>query len=164
MRNMERLAAMEFQSTLPARGATTGIVAYLLRQVRFQSTLPARGATGNMRYHLLGQENFNPRSPRGERPMPSMAHLILSAFQSTLPARGATVQLLAEKRLESVFQSTLPARGATAKSPWAFWVWANFNPRSPRGERPGICTCRRSLYYFNPRSPRGERPAAGICL
>ena len=82
---------VEFQSTLPARGAT--LMAFDIETTRlisihaprtgsdhgggvllvsleiFQSTLPARGATcqrGIMR--LVKQGNFNPRSPHGERP------------------------------------------------------------------------------------------------
>ena len=33
----------------------------------------------------------------------------------------------------------------------------NFNPRSPRGERPRLRTCVSGRGHFNPRSPRGER-------
>ena len=80
--------AQEFQSTLPARGATliptlhtpavkisihaprTGSDVFVLSQLRrlriFQSTLPARGATKtSAKDERLG--NFNPRSPHGER-------------------------------------------------------------------------------------------------
>ena len=60
-------SAMPFQSTLPARGATLGVVNKNLSEKLFQSTLPARGAT------LLDL-----RVP------------ICDIFQSTLPARGAT--------------------------------------------------------------------------
>ena len=34
--------------------------------------------------------DFNPRSPRGERPTDGWALLVEHPFQSTLPARGAT--------------------------------------------------------------------------
>ena len=34
----------------------------------------------------------------------------------------------------------------------------NFNPRSPRGERPLQINSTASCSHFNPRSPRGERP------
>ena len=33
----------------------------------------------------------------------------------------------------------------------------NFNPRSPRGERPERSSRTASVLDFNPRSPRGER-------
>ena len=56
----------EFQSTLPARGATRHL---LLDSgaLKFQSTLPARGATRAAATRRANQRNFNPRSPHGER-------------------------------------------------------------------------------------------------
>ena len=74
------------------------------------------------------------------------------------PRTGSDSQRLCARRLQSVFQPTLPARGATSPSIRSLSQFANFNPRSPHGERHGggcraIC-CR----YFNPRSPHGERP------
>ena len=56
---------MEFQSTLPARGATQVAKNEVARN-EFQSTLPARGATGG-----------------------GVLLVSLEIFQSTLPARGA---------------------------------------------------------------------------
>ena len=35
----------------------------------------------------------------------------------------------------------------------------DFNPRSPRGERPNVRVFEKSGMHFNPRSPRGERQA-----
>ena len=58
-----------FQSTLPARGATFGILRCVADLKSFQSTLPARGATA-------GAGIFQPAR----------------IFQSTLPARGATAR------------------------------------------------------------------------
>ena len=61
------------------------------------------------------------------------------------------------------FQSTLPSRGATRPFPTTGNVFENFNPRSPRGERPGRpALSLRSRGHFNPRSPRGERLA--VCF
>ncbi len=77
-----------FQSTLPARGATTPQEVTLTSKT-FQSTLPARGATADKRCNQLRKR-----------------------FQSTLPARGATVSAVYNFLYEK-FQSTLPARGAT---------------------------------------------------
>ena len=129
----------EFQSTLPAWGATfcqpiyeawltisihaprVGSDRRLLlptRRCAFQSTLPAGGATS--RQELMRKpKNFNPRSPRGERHRSPILH--------------------AGSR--------------------------NFNPRSPRGERPRTPDdTRRRRSDFNPRSPRGERrvPLPGL--
>ena len=77
----------------------------------FQSTLPARGATC--------QKGCNKND---------------ATFQSTLPARGATTVrrfFCATTR----FQSTLPARGATVDCAGEAGRTADFNPRSPHGER-----------------------------
>ena len=56
----------EFQSTLPARGATP-LKAALVQGETFQSTLPARGATTMRRIRRCWKPYFNPRSPHGER-------------------------------------------------------------------------------------------------
>ena len=99
-------------------------------------------------------------------------------FQSTLPARGATY-FCDHLRAPFPFQSTLPARGATlAGKPFAYYELIsihapregsdllregrtnkerNFNPRSPRGERPRWSRKTAGSSHFNPRSPRGER-------
>ena len=65
--NLDILTVSAFQSTLPARGATTTRRA-ILSLKRFQSTLPARGATTWDR----------------------IKDVVEKLFQSTLPARGAT--------------------------------------------------------------------------
>ena len=62
------------------------------------------------------------------------------AFQSTLPARGATWTTLSISPRRR-FQSTLPARGATPQDIKTKNIKADFNPRSPHGERQnGFCT------------------------
>ena len=126
-------------------------------QFGFQSTLPLRGATEC--------DNSFAQS---------------WAFQSTLPLRGATWYLSLPTR-GVLFQSTLPLRGATLHHLFAGSVPADFNPRSPYGERPpithpGASSFRISIHApltgsddmsesylsklanFNPRSPYGERP------
>ena len=56
----------------------------------FQSTLPARGATRVRSCAGSPAGYFNPRSPHGERHEQSGVLLSPLPFQSTLPARGAT--------------------------------------------------------------------------
>ena len=58
----------------------------------FQSTLPARGATKVPLIVLTAHPHFNPRSPHGERRCCKTQTAIQGVFQSTLPARGATVR------------------------------------------------------------------------
>ena len=56
----------QFQSTLPARGATRVSRRAPTSSAIFQSTLPARGAT-EYREEKQCERHFNPRSPHGER-------------------------------------------------------------------------------------------------
>ena len=102
-----------FQSTLPARGATASCLEQFDFE-EFQSTLPARGATKAQDGKVGNLQHFNPRSPHGERPPPTfpMAQS-RGRFQSTLPARGATWSAPCTRQFQQRFQSTLPARGAT---------------------------------------------------
>ncbi len=85
------IAAVQFQPTLPARGATAAVFPAPASPSRFQPTLPARGATGAMR--AISPE---------------------CTFQPTLPARGATCKPVDQEFINLLFQPTLPARGATA--------------------------------------------------
>ena len=86
--------------------------AQLHQDGQFQSTLPARGAT-ELALRVLQILYISIHAPRtgsddradaGERPR--------KRFQSTLPARGAT-GFPAVAPSSAPFQSTLPARGAT---------------------------------------------------
>ena len=78
-----------FQSTLPVRGATSGLAATGVNQV-FQSTLPVRGATGG-NLTVYGYALISIHAPREGSDLhlqaPSYAQF---RFQSTLPVRGAT--------------------------------------------------------------------------
>ena len=145
----------EFQSTLPARGAT-GASASAATDWAFQSTLPARGAT----YHLArmagvkfisihaprtGSDkraraggasgaHFNPRSPHGERQMHRRQKWISNQFQSTLPARGAT---FSEEEAAAYIMISIhaPRTGSDDAKEEGRQDRRNFNPRSPHGER-----------------------------
>ena len=79
---------------------------------KFQSTLPARGATSAMGKCCRRSSYFNPRSPHGERRPHTISSRAPYTFQSTLPARGATA-ICWTSLWGWIFQSTLPARGAT---------------------------------------------------
>ena len=127
------------------------------RFLEFQSTLPARGATAVYYPLFVRRSHFNPRSPRGERLPKSSTAIMTPKFQSTLPARGATsayidfshevgISIHAPREgsdnprtkhisRQRLFQSTLPARGATLRKLPARGNGKYFNPRSPRGER-----------------------------
>ena len=83
---------------------------------QFQSTLPARGATDMGIIAKKRWIDFNPRSPLGERQYAAWWLRCRCPFQSTLPARGATLILSPSTYSVFTFQSTLPARGATSIS------------------------------------------------
>ena len=156
--HQEALSLGVFQSTLPVWGATalyctrdggTMISIHAPRVgsdpvrpwthgqsvPRFQSTLPVWGAT-----------NRNIYSPS------------FTIFQSTLPVWGATCAGRSPGISER-FQSTLPVWGATP-----CWSMLYFSSRiSIHAPRVGSdCRSRRRSWRaadFNPRSPCGERPA-----
>jgi len=74
------------------------------------------------------------------------------------PRAGSDSSNVFTSQASVMFQSTLPARGATLFVPHRGQRTIGFNPRSPRGERPGSGHNRAAASSFNPRSPRGERP------
>ena len=150
---------LQFQSTLPARGATV-IANSREKQLKFQSTLPARGATATRRNHFSAMKDFNPRSPHGERPETRATNKSNAAgFQSTLPARGATTYRILRGDTAALISIHAPRTGSDpSASAFRELVQVNFNPRSPHGERliepKRHIACQRD---FNPRSPHGER-------
>ena len=106
------LEAIQFQSTLPARGATVAIDTDR-EIVEISIHAPREGS--DQLYSDVGTSKqcisihapregsdllslqclqvlfyFNPRSPRGERRIIYYISIIMPIFQSTLPARGAT--------------------------------------------------------------------------
>ena len=126
--------ALEFLSTLPARGATS-LTCPRASSNPFLSTLPARGATSTSspsfsdyiyisihapregsdprtRSGWLHPPHFYPRSPRGERPptLPCRPRLAYFYPRSPRGERPAGWQI---KEANKIFLSTLPARGAT---------------------------------------------------
>ena len=124
-----------FQSTPPARGATSGAPA-LIRRRKFQSTPPARGATCGQAIKW-GCEDISIHAPRegGDR-----ADRLLG-----IGDRGISIHA--------------PREGGDCGIASTIVVMiSDFNPRPPRGGRPkaGTSPARRA-YDFNPRPPRGGR-------
>ena len=102
----------EFQSTLPARGATCDDPVALADSIISIHT-PREGSDYICSAKTFGHPDFNPHSPRGER-----------------------LSRVSPRRCRHRFQSTLPARGATFGRMQARIISLYFNPHSPRGERP----------------------------
>ena len=99
---------------------------------------------------------FNPRSPNGERPLPSPSSTCPSKFQSTLPEWGATT---AQHPGEPSHHISIhaPRMGSDDRSSHSPFL-RRISIHAPRmgSDRPphaSSAACR----DFNPRSPNGER-------
>ena len=166
-----------FQSTLPVGGATKYVGGELL--YASISIHAPRGGSDNIPPAARPPGlDFNPRSPWGERPKSSARSGSERIFQSTLPVGGATEHLnicratwaisihaprggsdiarLECGQSDMGFQSTLPVGGERPAPPSRrASASADFNPRSPWGERrarlfPDACT-----RYISTHAPRG---------
>ena len=91
IRERKRVVPKEFQSTLPARGATAGC--YPRPDIVAKISIHAPRTGSDRRAHARNRRTpyFNPRSPHGERRAPATSGRPREPFQSTLPARGATI-------------------------------------------------------------------------
>ena len=145
---------------------------------QFQSTLPARGAT-IPESHERRIKNISIHAPRTGSDQVAQSLIICAAlFQSTLPARGATmctvtrcsmwkISIHAPRTGSDPLRTGLPLlvcisihapRTGSDLCPDRLPCWkADFNPRSPHGERPTGKADAPSPWHFNPRSPHGER-------
>ena len=165
----ERLYALDsmssnsiFQSTLPARGATSCRCCFA-RAHRISIHAPRTGSDKRQREYYWKNKEFQSTLPaRGATKSARFCRANVVGFQSTLPARGAT-DARKERKNSPTFQSTLPARGATRVTAAPYRRPRHFNPRSPHGERRAVrmfSSC--CAAYFNPRSPHGERRGVSI--
>ena len=144
-----------FQSTLPARGATFGVVRvtspvsisiYAPRtgsdnhnsrssySCHISIYAPRTGSDGGHQLREYMETDFNLRSPHGERPFFFASSLGNIDFNLRSP-HGERQGLVTVNGVQLVFQSTLPARGATWTSPVGAMESRYFNLRSPHGER-----------------------------
>ena len=172
-------AGRKFQSTPPARGATMIYTKYKLKNC-ISIHAPREG--GDYRHDFSGdcRENFNPRPPRGGRPCVTLQDMAsanfnprpprggrqeataalvdLGKFQSTPPARGATRAQLQHRLADRQISIHAPREGGDCCSFFFSFRFSNFNPRPPRGGRPGGLDGRQQVHGdFNPRPPRGGR-------
>ena len=128
---------------------------------RFQSTPPARGATSDP--VLYGERTaISIHAPRegGDIQIAADSGKPL-LFQSTPPARGATPS--SRRSWDSTLISIHAPReggdaGGRGQRPR---LLEHFNPRPPRGGRLHAASFAIRRKHFNPRPPRGGRPHAG---
>ena len=151
--------------------------------IQFQSTLPARGATGQ-NDRAAQHQHISIHAPRTgsdqtRKPTNGAAKISIHAPRTgsdDSPHRRACpcvrISIHAPRTgsdgvggghgvVPPKFQSTLPARGATARGADGREPPQHFNPRSPHGERPIFSPFAGKISNFNPRSPHGERRRRG---
>ena len=155
-RRQSRQSRQQFQPTLPARGATKASHYPMATDTEFQPTLPARGATPASRGLEAEPADFNPRSPHGERRQPPGATAPQFGISTHAPRTGSDVlDYLKEIRL--LISTHAPRTGSDQLPFIGSSCTADFNPRSPHGERrygKELCL---AFGHVNPRSPHGER-------
>ena len=123
----------------------------------FQSTLPARGATSSCSGRVPVLIYFNPRSPHGERPGATSPDTTTGRFQSTLPARGATRRCSPGADTSDDFNPRSP-HGERLADVGVTLFPAPISIHAPRtGSDFSTTIVPSSWVYFNPRSPHGER-------
>ncbi len=95
---------------------------------------------------------FNPRSPCGERPTSIPSLLQPFQFQSTLPMRGATHEGK-ERHPSMIISIHAPHAGSDVYIERAGAGNADFNPRSPCGERLSLKSATEQLLKFQSTLP-----------
>ena len=103
---------------------------------KFQPTLPARGATAGGWLAAGGAGDFNPRSPHGERHYARLAYGRMESIISThAPRTGSDEATLNAKQEWFLISTHAPRTGSDCRVGESTYVDADFNPRSPHGER-----------------------------
>ena len=97
--------------------------------------------------------HFNPRSPHGER-LQALVFPVIGIISIHAPRTGSDALQEIKAILLEEFQSTLPARGATVGKCGAHHGEANFNPRSPHGERQAVTIEMRKHGHISIHAPR----------
>ena len=167
----------QFQSTLPARGATL-LVNGLWHDQIFQSTLPARGATGERAHtarmllisihaprtgsdalyfpRIAFARYFNPRSPHGERPSGQPEPPAASNFNPRSPHGERRNKAWQAVRAKGI--STHAPRTGSDATYTGICQGSGISTHAPRtGSDTTNCIVEISTTHFNPRSPHGER-------
>ena len=147
-------AGVVFQSTPPARGATVINVRKNVSSLEFQSTPPARGATRDWLADVVAVNGISIHAPREggdcvQRPGQHPAHDF-----NPRPPRGGRRHLINSHTAISIFQSTPPARGATKSMYFLNKSSDNFNPRPPRGGRQRYLLQKAMSVFISIHAPR----------
>ena len=149
---------------------------------KFQSTPPARGATSSFFIALFRPPDFNPRPPRGGRRHTDKASMQANKISIHAPREGGDQRVQPGSDRSKISIHAPREGGDPAFRSTVHHGPPYFNPRPPRGGRPrhagapdglpaisihapreggdagGKDGCLRSC-DFNPRPPRGGRPS-----
>ena len=122
---------------------------------------PREGSDGGPAGSRRSLSYFYPRSPRGERhAVGAVICLLHWGFLSTLPARGATIEMAQIGKTKAI-SIHAPREGSDRSLARQSSSATDFYPRSPRGERRGVCgvhVC--SLQFLSTLPARGATAAA----
>ena len=153
---MTQSRIVSFQSTLPARGATLhrGCGA---RRRAISIHAPRTGSDVVEVYNVVAHNQISIHAPRtgSDGSYFQIPHTMGISIHA--PRTGSDIRMCCCRLSRKRFQSTLPARGATIRNRAVNRMVADFNPRSPHGERLHRSDVRHGRAHFNPRSPHGER-------
>ena len=150
-------SSIDFNPRSP-RGERHGQIRVGTSSTNFNPRSPRGERRNNLLYCNFVRCYFNPRSPRGERPRTVPRGQIALGYFNPRSPRGERLQQQHQQQQPiQQFQSTLPARGATSSPP----THSHRRPISIHAPREGSDNANpifNTRYAnFNPRSPRGER-------
>ena len=171
-----RRSDQQFQSTLPARGATTPLVPgityscisihaprtgsdshrvlHAAHCLVFQSTLPARGATIFLMQHVIGDCEISIHAPRTGSDLTSAILRLIAAISIHAPRTGSDMcRGWSFKKLLSI-SIHAPRTGSDSPPRQSYRRWCNFNPRSPHGERLSLLLSTCLFYSISIHAPR----------
>ena len=125
----------------------------------FQSTLPARGATSSTFADLLGSAHFNPRSPHGERRAGESRLRRADSISIHAPRTGSDRSGAGRTAVHLPISIHAPRTGSDIINNSTFET-IKISIHAPRtGSDRESPAHGAGLHYFNPRSPHGERHA-----
>ena len=121
----------------------------------FQSTLPVGGATPRRQRPGCAAGDFNPRSPRGERPLPVRRRKSSGMISIHAPRGGSDPMFCAYIGYSVPISIHAPRGGSDGTKQNTKQKRFDFNPRSPWGERPNAITESLGALSISIHAPRG---------
>ena len=160
MYELGMLSPTQFQSTLPARGATLARTKPGADVGYFNPRSPHGERRRIATSFCATADNFNPRSPHGERHTNNVRlPRLLDNFNPRSP--HGERQLVADNSAEEVLISIhAPRTGSDRNTSHTISTQEHFNPRSPHGERRSVPDSSATAARFQSTLP--ARGATGV--